>query len=135
MKKELKKSQSAGGVVINNKGDILLVKHNERTWSFPKGHIKENENIQKAAIREIYEETGITKLKLIKKFNSYQRESFDIPPEWKTIFLFLFNTNQEEINPIASDVMEASWVKKDEVAKLLTHEEDKKFFLDIKDQI
>ncbi len=133
--KEIKKSQSAGGIVVNSQGKIILVKHVEGTWSFPKGHVNQNEDILKVALREIYEETGLTDLELVKKFNSYERESLDMPPEQKSILLFLFRTRQTEIKPIAPDVIEALWVEKEKVPDLLTHEKDKEFFNRIKHEI
>ena len=55
--------KSCGAVIFRkNKNDVklLLVKnHNGRHWSFPKGHIEENETEEETAIREIKEETNL----------------------------------------------------------------------------
>lgn len=46
-------------------GQWLYVKHKERnTWEIPGGHREENESINEAASRELFEETGATKFKL-----------------------------------------------------------------------
>jgi predicted NUDIX family NTP pyrophosphohydrolase len=53
--------QSSGIALISN-GKIFLIKpfqSNNEKWGIPKGHIEGNENIQKTAIREFTEETGI----------------------------------------------------------------------------
>lgn len=58
----MKKSFSAGGVVLNSKNEILVVSQvspNSISWSLPKGHINENESVFDAAKREIKEETGL----------------------------------------------------------------------------
>ena len=59
---ELKKTESAGGVVLNKKGEVLIVNQYGNSWSLPKGHIEEGEEILEAAKREIYEESGIKNL-------------------------------------------------------------------------
>ena len=47
-------TKSAGGVVINSKGEILVVNQEKISWSLPKGHIENNESALKAAKKEIY---------------------------------------------------------------------------------
>ena len=55
--------KSCGAVIFyRNKQNtkVLLVKNsNGRYWSFPKGHIENDENEQETALREIKEETGL----------------------------------------------------------------------------
>jgi len=45
----------------------LIIKHRKGHWSFPKGHSNKGETKIKAALRELKEETGITKIQLLKK--------------------------------------------------------------------
>ncbi len=47
----------------------------------------------------------------------------------KTIHMFLFKTEQERLRPVDPANPEALWVKPTEVASLLTHPEDRAFFL------
>lgn len=57
----VRQTVSAGGVVANRQGLILVVaQQNGRSWSLPKGHIDEGEDAETAAIREIEEESGIS---------------------------------------------------------------------------
>jgi len=49
----------AGGIVIQGK-KILFIKKNGR-WEFPKGRLKKGSKRKSTALREIYEETGISK--------------------------------------------------------------------------
>jgi 8-oxo-dGTP diphosphatase len=51
--------RAAGGVVIRD-GCVLLV-HRERygDWSLPKGKLEEGETWEEAALREVWEETGL----------------------------------------------------------------------------
>ncbi|PFN05219.1 MULTISPECIES: NUDIX hydrolase [Bacillus cereus group] len=50
---------SAGVVVVNDEGKILLIRGPCRGWEQPGGQVEEGESIQDAAIREVKEETGI----------------------------------------------------------------------------
>lgn len=131
---------SAGGVVLNAKGQVLVVNQKKRSWSLPKGHIDEGEDKITTAKREIYEESGISNLVLVKEFNHYKRyrmgkDNKDDKSEMKTIFMFLFKTNQRKLSPIDPFNPEARWVDKDKVADLLTHEKDKEFFMSVVDKI
>ncbi len=136
----MKKTLSAGGIVLNKDNLVLVVSQNGNSWSLPKGHIDEGENELQAAIREIYEESGINELELIKELGSYERyriglDGSDDKSELKTMFMFLFRTNQEALKPIDPANPEAVWVKKEKVPELLTHKKDKEFFLSVVHQI
>jgi 8-oxo-dGTP pyrophosphatase MutT (NUDIX family) len=136
----MKQTQSAGGVVINPKGQVLVVNQNGTSWSLPKGHIEEGEDALTAAQREIYEESGISHLKFVKNLGHYQRYKIGLdggedPSELKTIHMFLFQTDQEVLNPRDPENPEARWVEKDKVADLLTHPKDKEFFLRVKEEL
>ena len=136
----MKKTLSAGGIVLNKDNLVLVVSQNGNSWSLPKGHIDEGENELQAAIREIYEESGINELELIKELGSYERyriglDGSDDKSELKTMFMYLFRTNQEALKPIDPANPEAVWVKKEKVPELLTHKKDKEFFLSVVHQI
>lgn len=133
----MKNTESAGGVVINSRGEIALVLHGtgQAWWGFPKGHVDDNEEILDAAKREIEEETGIKNLELLRPLGSYQRLKASAKDgdasEYKTIHMFLFSTDQEELKPIDPVHPEAKWVKKDQVAATLSHPKDAEFYLGI----
>lgn len=52
-----------GVIILNKNGKVLLgkriSKHGQNTWSFPGGHLEENESPTDCALRETKEETGI----------------------------------------------------------------------------
>lgn len=129
----MKYSYSAGGIVVNNKGQVVVVNQMGYSWSLPKGHIEEREDPLDSAKREIFEETGISDLEYIKYLGSYQRhpggkDGGENKDELKTITMFLFKANQPELKPQDSDNPEAKWVDKDKVVELLTYPKDKEFF-------
>ena len=139
--RNIKHTKSAGGVVVNKRGQILVVNQDGLTWSLPNGHIDKNENAEAAARREIYEESGISDLEFIKKLGSYKRYKIgkggkgEEKSELKMITMFLFKTPQNLLKPVDVKNPEARWVNKEEVVKLLTHPKDKEFFLKIKKRI
>lgn len=129
----MKKTRSAGGVVTNDEGEVLVVSQRGTSWSLPKGHIDAGENALAAAKREIYEESGICDLELIRELGSYERYKIGLDggeerSELKVITMFLFRTSEKVLKPVDPDNPEARWVEKSKVPPLLTHEKDKEFF-------
>jgi 8-oxo-dGTP pyrophosphatase MutT (NUDIX family) len=130
----MKRTVSAGGVVLGPGGRVLVVSQKGDSWSLPKGHLDPGETPLEAARREIAEEAGITDLTFLRELGSYERPRIakggkgDDPSEIKQIILYLFSTHQTELCPIDKDHPEARWVEKSEVAALLTHPKDKEFF-------
>lgn len=65
LRKKLPVVEAAGGMVYNNKREILFIYRNER-WDLPKGGIEKGESHEQAAIREVEEETGVNGLEVQK---------------------------------------------------------------------
>jgi 8-oxo-dGTP pyrophosphatase MutT (NUDIX family) len=131
------KTHSAGGVVTNSEGKVLVVSQHGTSWSLPKGHIDPGEEALVAARREIYEESGIRDLEFVRELGSYERHKIgvnggDDRSELKVITMFLFRTSEKLLKPVDPDNPEAQWVEKSKVALLLTHQKDKEFFRRVK---
>ncbi len=56
--------QAAGGLVRNEKGEILFI-HRRGKWDLPKGKLDAGESLEECALREVKEETGLSRLELI----------------------------------------------------------------------
>ena len=51
---------SAGAAVLNDRGEVLLIKDERRnSWTFPGGIVEEGEGLLDGVKREVLEETGI----------------------------------------------------------------------------
>lgn len=126
-------TESAGGVVINGAGQVLVVNQKGTSWSLPKGHVEAGEDALAAARREIHEEAGVTQLEYLGDFGIYTRHRIGADggedrSELKTIRMFLFRTKQAALFPTDGDNPEARWVEREEVASFLTHPRDREFF-------
>lgn len=126
-------TEVAGGIVLNSKGEVAVVSNQGNFWGLPKGHIDPGEDALTAAKREILEETGISQLTLIKAYPIYQRyrgtpDGGDDVSELKTIYMFLFSTDEEKLAPQDPQNPEARWMKPEDVVAMLTHPKDKEFF-------
>lgn len=103
--------KNVGIVVANQKGLVLMcarADQKDNQWQFPQGGIEAGEDIIEAAKRELYEETGINSVRLIKQMPEPLR--YDFPKNDKTHrfgnyigqeqtwVLFEFTGNDSEIN-------------------------------------
>lgn len=62
---QAREERSAGGVVYrvrHGRPVFLLIRDSYRNWGFPKGHLEKGEAADRAALREVEEETGLTGL-------------------------------------------------------------------------
>jgi 8-oxo-dGTP pyrophosphatase MutT (NUDIX family) len=128
---------SAGAIIlreIEGKLKIALAQHSRitKSWVLPKGHVETGETIEQAALREIYEETGLEHVQLIKHLGTITRESLksngDV--EEKTIHLFLAYSPGNSRSQAPSDprFIEVSWFSPQEAINLLPYESEQAFF-------
>src|SRR5690349_472285 len=120
---------SAGGVVYRwdkDKSLFLLLASNKRgVWCLPKGLIEENEDEVTTAMREVREETGVSRVKLrgkvgqIKYQFGFRAKTFD-----KTVHFFLFETDQADAKVgTEHDAME--WMPYEKALQTLSYPNEK----------
>ena len=131
---------TAGGVVINHKGQVLVVNQNGTSWSLPKGHVEPGEEPLDAARREIHEESGLSQVQYQATLGAYGRYKIgknlkDDKSEWKILLSFLFKTRQMDLKPLDPQNPQARWVDVNKVESLLTSVKDKSFFKSISSMI
>lgn len=63
LRKKIKVVEAAGGLVYNDKKEILFIRRNKK-WDLPKGKIEKGETHRAAAVREVMEETGVQNLEI-----------------------------------------------------------------------
>ena len=125
---------SAGGLVIERETmrAVIIGRRNNRgrlLWSLPKGHLEEGETPQQAALREVREETGLVgeimgELGVIDFW--FQQEKFSIH---KTVHHYLIFAREGVLTAQVEEVDEIAWVAIDQVAKRLTHQDEKQLIV------
>lgn len=66
LKEKIPVAKAGGGLVYNEKGEVLFIFRNKK-WDLPKGGIEKGEEIEDTAMREVEEETGVSGLKITGK--------------------------------------------------------------------
>jgi 8-oxo-dGTP pyrophosphatase MutT (NUDIX family) len=76
LKEKIPVQKAGGGLVYNQNGEVLFIFRNGK-WDLPKGGIEKGEEIEYTALREVEEETGVSKLlvnrKLQKTYHIFKR--------------------------------------------------------------
>ena len=129
-------SKSGGGVIMNDKDEVVMIKQTGNVWKLPMGHIEGGETELAAAKREIFEETGVTRLSLLLEFDKYKRFKINLHEgddenEIKEIRMYLFTTDEEKLAPHDDSIIDCMWVHKDKVAEQLSNKKDREFYVGI----
>ncbi len=66
LKTKIPIQKAGGGLVYNNKNQVLFILRNGK-WDLPKGGIEKGEAIEDTALREVEEETGVNGLMITQK--------------------------------------------------------------------
>lgn len=120
----LQQIEAAGGVVYHTTLKKYLFIHRNGKWDLPKGKIDQGETSEKAAVREIREECGITGLKLIKPiditYHCYELHdnTWIKKTHW---FYFEYNKNELLAPQLEEGITTARWFDKEEFHRILAN--------------
>jgi len=126
---------SAGGFVLAADGSnrVALIGRQSRSgridWCVPKGHLEGEETNEQAAVREVYEETGL-EVEILHSLGSIQYE-FAAGPRLiaKTVHHFLFRQTggdlTVELDP-DHEAVEARWFELEHLLQTLAHENERR---------
>ena len=119
-KKKIKVVKAGGGIVTNFKMETLFIFRRNK-WDLPKGKMDQGESIEKTAIREVEEETGIQNLVI----SSFFMDTYHIFKKENKYFLketswFNMKSDYEgDLNPELSEgITKAVWKSKEKIKKI-----------------
>ena len=121
----------ASGGIVRNKLDKILFIFRLGKWDLPKGKIEKDENPEKAAIREIEEECGISETlitsKLMPTYHTYfLNDNYYLKKtHW---FNMKYYGNQVLVPQTEEDISEVKWIDKKELDMVIENT-----YLSIKD--
>ena len=121
MEPEEAEVKAAGGVVRNEDGLIAVV-HRPRydDWSLPKGKLDPSETWEEAALREVWEETGLRCTLTAELSPTFYH---DRKGRSKAVRYWLMDVEGGEFEP-NDEVDELRWMQPANAAQLLTYEHD-----------
>lgn len=115
--------KAGGGIVVNEQQAILMI-FRRGSWDLPKGKLDEGETMEACAMREVEEETGVTQLTLHKLigithhryFDPYLQEEVIKESHW---YHMTVPGVPNLIPQVEEDITDIKWVPMQEVNTLL----------------
>ena len=123
------REKSCGAVVFKENADreYLLLHYESGHWDFVKGNVEISESEKETVLRELQEETGITRAEFIEDFREqityyYRRGGETI---YKEVIFFLIKTKDLKVT-LSHEHIGFKWLKYPEAVRKLTFENAKK---------
>lgn len=125
----MKFEKSCGAIIIKRNSDkieTLLIQMLGGHWSYPKGHVEDNETEVETALREIKEETNLDVIidTRFREITTYSPK----PGVIKDVIYFLAFAKTLDVKVQEEEVANYEWVDINDATKLITFEEDRKIF-------
>ena len=114
--------ETSCGLVLVNYDSILVLQYPQGHWDFVKGHVEDSDtSLQKTALRELLEETGIQSANIIPGFQlrteyQFSRKGNQIS---KQVHWFIAETDEIVVN-LSNEHIGFLWLSWDEALDQLT---------------
>ncbi len=150
MKNKLPLRIGVGAIVLNNDNKVFVGKRKDNPvnkWQMPQGGLNKNENFVLAMKRELYEETSIKNIEILKELDGWLE--YELPKEllgiiWKgkyrgqkqKWFITRFTGNESEINLKTKnpEFIEWKWIETDDLPNVIV-DFKKKVYLELVKEI
>ena len=114
--------EAAGGVVLDGEGRVAVV-HRPKydDWSLPKGKLDEGESFEEAALREVWEETGLR----VSLGEELPAVHYSVRERPKRVRYWRMSVEADPGFSPNDEVDELRWLSPREAVDLLTYDRDK----------
>ena len=134
---------NGGNFMVTQKAGVILIhpvihkiglvyREKQKDYSFPKGHLEANETLPECAVRETAEETKRDCRLISDKEIGIIR--YNSPTEVCEVYMYLAEDTGDSDNA-SPEVHELKWVDWGNVEKLLTYQNLKDFWNEVKDSV
>jgi len=123
----------AGTILINKNKICLIYRTNYKDYSFPKGHLEDNETLVECAIRETEEETK-RKVKLVFE-NEIYIENYVTPRGEECECHYYLGLDDGHSDNDSTDTHDLVWVDFNNVEETLSYESLKSLWNSIKSKV
>jgi 8-oxo-dGTP diphosphatase len=113
--------EAAGGVVLQDGRVALVHRPKYDDWTLPKGKLDAGESFEEAALREVWEETGL-RTRLERELPAVEYSVGDRP---KVVRYWLMSVESDPGFERNDEVDELRWLSPADAAALLTYDRDK----------
>lgn len=134
------KDKSVGIIPISKKDNnyvYLTIHQTEGHWGFPKGHPNINEEEINTAVRELFEETSITRCSIVDNFKYTQEYIFEKNGEsvQKEVIFFIGLIESQEVKIDNNEIQDFKWLPLEDALNQLTHTQNQQMLANAADFI
>lgn len=117
----------SGGILTNQNNEILLqLRSDKKLWGLPGGTIEKGESVERAAIREVLEETGIqVKITALLGIYSNYFDTYPNGDKAQTITtMFIFETIESSISIDHAETLDLRFFSRDNLPEIANQQHD-----------
>jgi len=142
-RRPVKRARSAGGVVFRKDGArpvVLLLRHESGKWMLPKGTIEQGETPEAVALREVREETGLSRLRIVadlgeERYHFFWRSEDAYYDKTVRYYLLEFLGGEEPAPQSEEGFVACEWVGLDDAMERIKYKETREVVRRAKDYL